>query len=305
MTPTSSSAGESPFKAGSVVILGWTNVGKSTLLNRLIETKLAAVADVAQTTRHRIRGVRWLSGRGQIVFIDTPGLHQPRYKMNRLMVESARQALVGVDLALLLIDAERGWGPGDRQAADWLHRSEVSCLLVLNKIDRVRQKTRLLPLMAQLGERGFDEIFPISALSGEGCDALLDGILARLPESAPLLPEDYLTDQAERSLAAEWIREKLLAETRDELPHATAVLIERWHERDDGLVEIEASVLVEKESQKGIVIGRGGDLLKRVGSIARTELEELLGRRVFVRLWVKVRKDWRNDPGTLRRLGLH
>jgi GTP-binding protein Era len=159
--------------------------------------------------------------------------------------------------------------------------------------------------MAQLGERGFDEIFPISALSGEGCDALLDGILARLPESAPLLPEDYLTDQAERSLAAEWIREKLLAETRDELPHATAVLIERWHERDDGLVEIEASVLVERESQKGIVIGRGGDVLKRVGSIARTELEELLGRRVFVRLWVKVRKDWRNDPGTLRRLGLH
>ena len=142
MTPTSSSAGESPFKAGSVVILGWTNVGKSTLLNRLIETKLAAVADVAQTTRHRIRGVRWLSGRGQIVFIDTPGLHQPRYKMNRLMVESARQALVGVDLALLLIDAERGWGPGDRQAADWLHRSEVSCLLVLNKIDREVENVR-------------------------------------------------------------------------------------------------------------------------------------------------------------------
>jgi GTP-binding protein Era len=132
----------------------------------------------------------------------------------------------------------------------------------------------------------------------------LEGILAHLPESAPLLPEDYLTDQAERSLAAEWIREKLLAETRDELPHAIAVLIERWHERDDGLVEIEATVLVDRESQKGIVIGRGGEVLKRVGSLARTELEELLGRRVFVRLWVKVCENWRNDPGVLRRLGL-
>jgi len=304
MTPANSSACEPPFKAGTVALLGWTNVGKSTLLNRLIETKLAAVADVAQTTRHRIRAVRWIPGRGQIVFIDTPGLHQPRYKMNRGMVEAARQALVGIDLALLLVDAERGWGPGDGQAADWVRRSAVRCLLVLNKVDRVHNKPRLLPLMAQLGEQGFDEIFPISALSGEGCEALLEGILAHLPESAPLLPEDYLTDQAERSLAAEWIREKLLAETRDELPHAIAVLIERWHERDDGLVEIEATVLVDRESQKGIVIGRGGEVLKRVGSLARTELEELLGRRVFVRLWVKVCENWRNDPGVLRRLGL-
>jgi GTP-binding protein Era len=304
MTHGSASGAGPPFRAGSVAILGWTNVGKSTLLNRLVQTKLAAVADVAQTTRQRIRAVRWVPGRGQVVFIDTPGLHQPRYRMNRKMVEAARQSLVGVDLALLLADAERGWGAGDEQAADWLRRSAVPSLLVLNKTDRIRRKARLLPLMAQLADRGFDEIFPISAKTGEGCDELLEGILAHLPESEPLFAEDYLTDQAERSLAAEWIREKLLAETREELPHATAVLIDEWRQRDDGLVEIEALVVVDKESQKGIVIGKNGELLKRVGSAARVELEDLLGRRVFLRLWVKVRADWRNDPAMLRRLGL-
>jgi GTP-binding protein Era len=295
----------SPGRCGTVALVGWTNVGKSTLLNRLVGERIAAVADVAQTTRNRITGVLHVEGRGQIVFVDTPGLHPPRHEMNRAMVELARRAVHGVDLALLLADAGRGLGDGDREAAALLERAGVERLMVLNKIDRVRPKTKLLPLMrTAVEEWGFAEALPVSALSGEGCDTLIERVLARLPLGPPLYPDDFLTDQTERSLAAEYIREKLLARTRQELPHATAVLTERWVERDDGLVEIQATILVDRESQKPIVIGRGGELLKNVGADARAELERFLDRRVFLRLWVKVREDWRNDDRTLHQLGL-
>jgi GTP-binding protein Era len=288
-----------------VALIGWTNVGKSTLLNRLVGDKIAAVSDVAQTTRWSIRGVRHVGGRGQIVFVDTPGLHRPRHAMNRAMVTLARRAVHGVDLVILMTDASRGFGEGDRQAAELLERSGAERVMVLNKIDRVRPKTKLLPLMRTAIESwGFAEALPVSALTGEGCDTLVERLLARLPEGEPLFPDDYLTDQSERSIAAERIREKLLGLTNEELPHATAVFTERWHERPDGLVEIHATILVDRESQKHIVIGRGGQLLKRAGSEARRELEDFLGRRVFLRLWVKVRDDWRNDPRTLRELGL-
>jgi GTP-binding protein Era len=288
-----------------VALVGWTNVGKSTLLNRLVGDKIAAVADVAQTTRWSIRGVLHVGGKGQIVFVDTPGLHRPRYAMNRAMVALARRAIHGVDLAVLMTDASRGFGEGDRQAAELLERSGTERVLVLNKIDRVRPKTRLLPLMQTAIETwGFAEALPVSALTGEGCDALVERLLARLPAGAPLFPDDYLTDQTERSIAAERIREKLLGLITEELPHATAVLTDHWHERPDGLVEIHATILVDRESQKQIVIGKGGQVLKRAGSEARRELEEFLGRRVFLRLWVKVREDWRNDQRTLRELGL-
>jgi len=293
----------SATRSGTVALLGWTNVGKSTLLNRLVGDKISAVAEVAQTTRQRIRGVL-NDPRGQIVFVDTPGLHRPRYRMNRVMVETARQTVRGVDLVLLVVDALRGLGPGDRQAAELLRGATAGRLLVLNKIDRLRPKSRLLPLMhTAVEEWGFAEALPVSALSGEGCALLIDRVLAQLPPAPPLYPEDYLTDQTERSIVAERIREKLLAATRDELPHATAVLIAGWSERADGLLEIEATILVERESQKPIVIGRGGELLKQVGSAARKELERFLGRRICLRLWVKVRRDWRNDEGTLRELG--
>ncbi len=293
------------MRSGLVSIVGWTNVGKSTLLNRLIGEKLAAVADVPQTTRNRITGVRTFAGRAQAVFLDTPGFHRPRSRMNRAMVEIARQSLSGVDVVMFLVDAARGLGPGDEEAASLVRPLVVPKIAVLNKIDLVRPKTRLLPMLrTAVTEWGFSEAVPVSARTGEGCDALLELVLRLLPVGPFLFPEDYLTDQPERALVAEWVREKLLHHTRQELPHATAVMVDRWEERPDGLVTIEVTILVERESQKGIVIGKGGALLKTVGSEARLEAERLLGTKVLLRLWVKVRTDWRNDERTLREIGL-
>lgn len=291
-------------RSGFVGLLGWTNVGKSTLLNRLVGVKLAAVSEVSQTTRNRIMGVLNLSGRGQIIFIDTPGIHKPQYKMNRAMVELSRRAVSGVDLAVLVIDAARGIGPGDEECAGLVKRGDARVLAVLNKIDLLPRKSLLLPLMHRVEEWGFESAIPVSALTGEGCPELAEHMLSLLPEGGPSLPEDTLTDQPERALAAEWIREKLLAEVRQELPHATAVMVERWNERQDGLLEIEAVILVERESQKGIVIGKNGALLKRVGTAARRELEQFFGGKVYLRLWAAVKKDWRNDDRVLKRLGL-
>lgn len=292
------------FRAGSVALLGWTNVGKSTLLNRLVGDKLAAVADVAQTTRKNLRGVLHLPG-GQIAFVDTPGLHRPKYRMNRAMVDSLESVVGEVDLVALVVDAEKGPGPGDAEAARLARRARGGLVVVLNKSDRVRPKSRLLPMMDKIRNGwGVEEILPISARTGDGCEALVAHLLARMPESAPLYPEDFLTDGTERDLAAEWIREKILTATRQELPHATAVLVESWQEREDGLVEIHAGILVERDSQKQIVIGRGGAVLREVGSAARRELEALLGRQVFLKLWVRTRRDWRNDERVLRELGI-
>lgn len=292
-------------KAGHVAIAGWTNVGKSTLLNRLVGEKIAAVADVPQTTRHRITGVVSIPERGQIVFVDTPGFHHPRERMNRAMVGAAREALSSVDLALLVVDAERGEGRGDAEVAKAVATAGVPALAVLNKIDRVAPKSKLLPLMRRAVDQwGLLEAVPVSASTGEGIDVLVDRILAHLPESPPLFPEDFLTDQPERLLAAEWVREKLLHHTREEIPHATAVVVTRWREREDGLVEIDASIFVERDSQKGIVIGKAGALLKTVGTEARADIETLLGKRVFLSLKVEVRDDWRNDPRTIEELGI-
>lgn len=293
------------FKAGRVAIVGWTNVGKSTLLNRLVGEKLAAVADVPQTTRHRIVGVLPVAGRGQIVFVDTPGFHRPRERMNRVMVEAARQALSSVDLVLLVVDAETGCGRGDADVAKAIAAAGVPAIAVLNKIDRVEPKSKLLPMMKTVvDDWGLAEAVPVSAATGNGCDSLLERILARLPEGEALFEDDVLTDQPERALAAEWVREKLLHHTREEIPHAVAVIVRRWLEREDGLVEIDAAVFVERDSQKGIVIGKGGELLKKVGTEARADIEALLGRRVFLSLRVEVRPDWRNDPTALGELGI-
>jgi GTP-binding protein Era len=221
------------------------------------------------------------------------------------MVQAARQAAAGVDMAALVIDASRGIGPGDREAADWLRDAGARRIGVLNKIDLVRPKSKLLPMLETVvQEWGFAAAVPVSAQTGEGCGALLDELFEALPAAAPLFPEEMLTDQPERVLAAEWIREKLLAATWQELPHATAVVVERWKERDDGLLEILATILVERDSQKRIVIGREGALLKRVGVAAREDLERLLERRVYLELWVRVRRDWRDDERFLRELGL-
>ena len=294
-----------PHRAGFAALMGWTNVGKSTLMNRIVGEKVAAVAEVPQTTRNRIQGIRNVPGRGQVVFVDSPGLHRPRHRMNRNMVRLAVESLRAVDLALLVVDAARGLGEGDEQAAEVVKRAGKPALAVLNKVDLVRSKSRLLPMMETVvGQWGMNEAIPISALTGNGCDELLDRVIAHLPEAEPLFPEDAYTDQPERALAAEWVREKLLQKTRQEVPHAVAVEIERWLDREDGVIEIDATILVERESQKAIVIGRGGGLLKQVGVEARGDLERLLGTRVFLTLWVKVRPGWRDDERVLRQLGL-
>ena len=293
------------MRSGHVALLGWTNVGKSTLLNRLVGEKIAAVADVPQTTRHRITGVLSLPGRGQIVFVDTPGFHQPRERMNRAMVGASRETIGAVDLALVVVDAERGLGRGDAEVAKMVTAAKVPALCVLNKIDRVAPKTRLLDLMkTAVDDLGLAEAIPVSAATGDGCEVLIERILHHLPEADPPFPDDFLTDQPVRALAAEWVREKLLHRTREEIPHAAAVIVERWVERADGVVEIEATIFVERDSQKGIVIGKGGALLKQVGIEARADIERLLERRVFLTTRVEVRPDWRNDPRVLAQLGI-
>jgi GTP-binding protein Era len=292
------------FRAGTAALLGWTNVGKSSLLNRLVGEKIAAVAEAPQTTRTRIVGARTVPGKGQVAFLDTPGFHKPRHRLNQAMVETSRRALETVDLAMLVVDAARGPDSGDADTATLLVRSGAARLGILNKIDRVHPKTQLLPMLRTMQEWGMEETVPVSALTGEGCDLLLHRVLELLPPGEPLFPLDYLTDQPERALAAEWIREKLLRLTREEVPHATAVSVERWHEREDGLLEIDAVILVEREGQKGIVIGKGGALLKQVGTEARAELERFFDARVGLRLWVKVREHWRDDGRALHELGL-
>lgn len=292
-------------KSGHVAIAGWTNVGKSTLLNRLVGEKIAAVADVPHTTRHRITGVLSLPGRGQIVFVDTPGFHHPRERMNRAMVGAAREALTAVEVVLLVIDAEKGIGRGDAEVARMIAQTGVPGLAVLNKIDRVQPKSKLIALMrTAVDQWGLGEAVPVSATTGSGCHLLVERVLFHLPEGEAHFPEDFLTDQPQRVLAAEWVREKILHRMREEIPHAAAVVVERWVERADGLVEIEATIFVERDSQKGIVIGRGGGVLKEVGTEARVDIEHLLLRRVFLSLRVEVRPDWRNDPRALGELGI-
>jgi GTP-binding protein Era len=292
-------------KAGFVSLIGRPNAGKSTLLNRFVGQKVAIVSDKPQTTRHRIVGVRNAPG-GQVVFIDTPGIHKPMHRMNQRMVDAATATLKEVDVAVLVVDVTEPPGGGDRFVLDLVKRSGVTTVLVLNKIDRVR-KPALLPIIQQyMGVAEFAAVVPVSAMTGDGADILEREILAALPEGDPLYPEDYLTDQTQRTLAAELIREKVLAHTRDELPYSTAVVIEQFEEpeREGGLTRIHASILVDHDSQKPIVVGKGGEMIKRIGTEARKDLEEMLDGRVFLDLYVKVRADWRDDERILNEIGL-
>lgn len=292
------------MNSGFVALIGWTNVGKSTLLNRMIGTKVAAVADRAQTTRTRITGAR-TETRGQILFVDTPGLHRPRHRMNRTMVEIAESTALGADVVVQLIDASRPIGAGDLEVTARLLAARPPLVVALNKVDRVQPKERLLEMIQRLVDAGVEgDIVPISALDGEGCDRLLEVLYRTLPAGEPLYPEDYLTDQPLRVIVGEWIRERLLEATHEELPHVSAVLVERWEEREDGLLEIGAQIVVERDSHKKIVIGKGGSRIKQIGSEARRALEPYLERRLYLDLFVKVRADWRNDETLLRELGL-
>lgn len=293
------------MKSGLVSLVGRPNAGKSTLLNRLVGQKVAIVSDKPQTTRHRIVGVR-NAPEAQIVFIDTPGIHKPLHRMNKRMVDAAIDTLKEVDVAVLVVDAALKPGSGDAFVLDVIGRSGTSTVLVLNKIDQI-DKPRLLPLMQQYAAAlPFKAIVPVSALTGDGQAELLKAIIAALPEGQALYPEDYLTDQSERHLAAELVREKVLHHTRDELPYSTAVLIDQFEEpkTEGGLTRIFASILVDQPSQKPIVVGKGGEMIKRIGIEARRDLEEMLGGRVYLELHVKVREDWRDDERLLNEMGL-
>lgn len=291
------------YKSGVVALVGRPNAGKSTLLNRLVGEKIAIVSPKPQTTRTRISGVLTRPA-GQIVFLDTPGIHKPGYKLNRRMMSVVSDALATVDLVLLIVDAAEPMGAGDRFALGMLKQVTAPAFLILNKVDALGDKSRLLPRIgAYANEREFAEVIPISALTGDGVELLVGKALDYLPEGPPLYPEDELTDQPERVIVAELVREKILEATGDELPYVTAVVTERWEEAED-LTRINCLIYVERASHRAIVIGKGGARLKEVGTRARRDIEHLLGRHVFLSLFVKVREHWRDDERTLDELGI-
>ena len=293
------------MKSGFVSLIGRPNAGKSTLLNRLVGTKLAIVSDKPQTTRNRILGVRNYPD-AQVVFLDTPGIHRPLHRMNVRMVDAAIDTIREVDVLGLVVDAAEPPGKGDRFVANLLEGVAAPIFLILNKVDLIK-KTRLLPMIQRHAETGrFAEIVPVSAATGENVDRLERAIVDRLPEGEPLYPADYLTDQPERFFAAEIVREKLLQFTHAEIPFSSAVVVDRFEEPtgDRGLLSLHCTIVVERESQKPIVIGRGGEMIKRIGTAAREDLERFFGTRVFLDLHVRVKSEWREDEQVLNEIGL-
>jgi len=289
------------FKSGFVSILGRPNSGKSTLLNRLVGAKLAIVTDKPQTTRNLIQGVVTLP-EAQIIFVDTPGIHKADSPLNQRLMHAVREALDQRDLLVYVVDARRGVGVEDRHALDLVKKADTPVVLVLNKTDVVSDKGSLLPLIEKYRElHEFADYVPISAKTGDGVDVLRKVIIERLPEGPAYFPEDHVTDQPERFLAAELIRERVLQETRQEVPHSVAVMVESW-EDSPKLTKIYASIFVERQGQKGILIGAKGAMLKRIGMLARAELELLLGRHVFLDLRVKVQPEWRENKAFLNTL---
>lgn len=287
---------------GFVSVVGRPNVGKSTLINRVVGQKISIVTPKPQTTRNRILAIANLPG-GQIVFFDTPGIHKPQHQMNRFMVEAAVGTLARVDLVALMVDVTQPYGHGDEFVLEVVKKVQAPVFLLLNKVDRV-SKESLLPLIDQYQTRhSFAEIVPLSALTGDNVDRLVELLLKYLPEGPPLYPEEALTDLPERFFAAEMVREKILLFTRDEIPYATAVRIDSWEDKPK-LTRIEASILVERDSQKGILIGREGEMLRKIGTAARQELERFLGTRVYLGLHVTVREHWREDRRLLKELGI-
>jgi GTP-binding protein Era len=292
------------MRAGFASLIGRPNAGKSTLLNRLVGVKIAIVSDKPQTTRNRIVGARTYEN-GQIVFVDTPGIHRPLHRMNVRMVDAAVETLREVDVVVLVVDASAPLGRGDEYVSGLLKNVRQPVVLALNKIDLVA-KPKLLPLMERASRwHPFAAIVPVSATTGDGIDRLESVLLEHLPEADPIYPSDFLTDQPERALAAEMVREKVLLHTRAELPFSTAVAVDQFDESArDELLKIYCTIFVEQESQKPIVIGRGGEMIKRIGTEARQDLERFFDTRVFLDLRVKVNPDWRNDERTLDELGV-
>ncbi len=300
--PTSENA--TVYRSGYVALIGRPNAGKSTLLNRLVGQKIAAVSEKPQTTRFRIQGVI-TRPEAQIVLVDTPGVHRPGYEMNRRMMSAVQDALLGVDLVCLIRDASVSTGRGDRFVLELVQRSQKPAILLLNKTDKLADKDELLPLIDWY-RKDYDwrEIIPISALKGSMLDVLQLEIIKHLPLAAPIFSEDELTDQSMRTLAAEIVREKILQTTAEEIPYVTAVITEKWEEVRDDFTRIYCAIFVERPSQKKIIIGKGAVRLKEIGIRARKEIEQLLGHRCHLQLFVKVEEEWRNRKQLLDEMGI-
>jgi GTP-binding protein Era len=292
------------YRSGYVALIGRPNAGKSTLLNHLVGEKIAAVSNKPQTTRHKIQGIV-TSEEGQIVFVDTPGVHKPGYLLNRRMMAAVHDALESVDVVCVLRDASVSTGNGDKFVLDLVKQSNKPSLLLLNKIDKLKQKANLLPLMEWYSkENDWREIVPISALKGQMIDDLMKAIIKHLPEGEPIFDEDELTDQPMRVLVSEIVREKILQTTGEEIPYVTAVVTEKYDESSPTLTKIYCAIFVERDSQKPIIIGKGGAKLKRIGTEARRDIEKLLGHKCFLQLFVKVEADWRNKEHALDEIGI-
>ncbi|PFJ16747.1 GTPase Era [Bacillus cereus] len=290
------------YKSGFVSIIGRPNVGKSTFLNRIIGQKIAIMSDKPQTTRNKIQGV-YTENDSQVVFIDTPGIHKPKHKLGDFMVKMAQTTLKEVDIILFMVNAVEGFGRGEEFIIEKLKETKQPVFLVINKIDQVHPE-QLLELIDQYRKlHDFAEIVPISALDGNNVEALISTIKNYLPEGPQYYPDNQVTDHPERFIIAELIREKVLHLTREEVPHSVAVVIDAIQKREGGAVYVNATIVVERPSQKGIIIGKQGKMLKEVGKRARIDIEALLGSKVFLEVWVKVQKDWRNKMSQLRDLG--
>lgn len=290
------------YKSGFVSIIGRPNVGKSTFLNRIISKKIAIMSDKPQTTRNKIQGV-YTENDSQVIFIDTPGIHKPKHKLGDFMVKMAQTTLKEVDIVLFMVNAVEGFGRGEEFIIEKLKETKQPVFLVINKIDQLHPE-QLLELIDQYRKlHEFAEIVPISALDGNNVDALIGTIKKYLPEGPQYYPDNQVTDHPERFIIAELIREKVLHLTREEVPHSVAVVIDAIQKREGGAVYINATIVVERASQKGIIIGKQGKMLKEVGKRARFDIEALLGSKVFLEVWVKVQKDWRNKLSQLRDLG--
>ncbi len=290
------------YRSGFVALIGRPNAGKSTLLNTLIGQKIAIMSDKPQTTRNKIVGVLTKS-EGQIIFLDTPGIHKPKDKLGEYMVSTALDTLHEVDVIYYLVDVTVPFGAGEAYIIENLARVKTPVFLLLNKIDRI-PKPEILPLIEfYQSKHKWAEIVPISALKGENTEALIRSTLQYLPPGPQYYPEDAITDQPERLIIAELIREKVIQATREEVPHSVAVEVELMERRSSELIYVGATIYTERDSQKGILIGRKGEMLKNIGSQARQDIERLLGNKVFLELWVKVKADWRNRENILREFG--
>lgn len=291
------------FKSGFISIIGRPNVGKSTFLNHVVGQKIAIMSDKPQTTRNKVQGVVTTDD-AQMIYIDTPGIHKPKHRLGDFMVKVARNTLGEVDVILFMVNAEQKIGPGDRFIIDMLKNTKTPVFLIINKIDLVHPDELLETIVSYQEEYDFAEVVPISALKGNNTDALLDTLKKYLPEGPKYYPDEQVTDHPERFIIAEFIREKVLHLTREEIPHSVAVVIEQIErEKDRDMINVMATIVVDRDSQKGIVIGKRGALLKQVGTEARKDIEMLLGSKVFLELWVKVQKDWRNRPSRLKEFG--